>query len=89
MYILTLPITPPYLARVTLLLPHRAPLESGLPRPPRTARESEDPVPKRGDDGARSPNYHQGQAGVLRFPGEHHSGAQVLHAVQALRGAAY
>lgn len=84
MYILTLPITPPYLARVTLPLLHHAPLEPGLPRPPRTAREPEDPVPKRGDDGAGSSDYHQGQAGVLRLPREHHSGAQVLHALQAL-----
>lgn len=27
--------------------------------------------------------------GLVRFPGEHHTGAQVLHALQALRRAAH
>ena len=58
-------------------------------RSPGAPREPEDPVPQRCDDGARPPDHHQGEAGQLRIPGEHHARKEVLHALQAVRGAAH
>lgn len=63
--------------------------EPRVPRSTRVAREPEDPVPQRSDDGARPTDHHQGQVGVLRLPGEHHPGTQVLHALQTMRGATH
>lgn len=52
-----------------------------------TTRKSQNSIPYRRDDGTRPSNHHPCQARLLRLPREHHPRSEVLHTLQALRGA--
>lgn len=64
-------------------------IESRLCWTQRAAGEFENSISYSRHDGARPTDYYTRQVGVLRLLGEHYAGQEVLHAVQAVRGAAH
>ena len=64
-------------------------LEPRLRRAPGAPGEPEDPVQDCGHDGAWPRHHHEGQTGQRRFPWQPGAQPEVLHPLQAVRGAAF
>ena len=63
--------------------------EPWIRRSSRTSGELENSISYGSHDGARPSNHHACQTGCLRFHTEHHVGAQIFHALQVVRRAAF
>ena len=63
--------------------------EPWIRRSSRTSGKLENSISYGSHDGARPSNHHARQTGCLRFHTEHHVGAQIFHALQVVRRAAF